>query len=387
MAAQTGVAGPEGDTVKARMQVREATTDEERERIFRFRYEGYWEQQRLLPELCDHERKTLRDADDAVARLFYVERAGTVLGTLRVNWFADGPASAANRDLFGVAPFERSLGTEQMALLSRFIVAPEERGGACAGLLLLEVARFGIAKRIHLAFCDCEPHLMPFYRSIGFRSYKSVVGHATSGVLIPLILVVSDRAYLDRIGSYLCSLLPDEYPSCPDDVLALISDGGAQSVGADVDEDQALTEYRRAADGRHTLFEGLSDEEVKSLLAKALVIECAAGDALARSDHASKPLYAVLDGVVEVHRDGQLVSIVGPGELTGEFAFLLGRARTADLVAATNVRVLALSDRTLDRVMLTSPSVASTLMRNLTATLAERLIRQSARPSGSNAQV
>ena len=149
MAAQTGVAGPEGDTVKARMQVREATTDEDRERIFRFRYEGYWEQQRLLPELCDHERKTLRDADDAVARLFYVERAGTVLGTLRVNWFADGPVSAATRDLFGVAPFERSLGTEQMALLSRFIVAPEERGGACAGLLLLEVARFGIAKRIH----------------------------------------------------------------------------------------------------------------------------------------------------------------------------------------------------------------------------------------------
>lgn len=373
--------------MKARMQVREATTEEERDRIFRFRYETYWEQQHLLPELCDHERKTLFDADDATARLFYVERGGEVLGTLRANWLADGPVSDENRELFGVAPFEKSMAPEQMAILSRFIVTPEERGGACAGLLLLEVARFGIENRIHLAFCDCEPHLMPFYRSIGFRSYKSVIGHATSGVLIPLVLAVSDRPYLDSIGSYLCSLLPADYPRCPDDVVALISDGGARSVGTDVDEEQTLAEYRRAAEGGHTLFEGLSEDEVKSLLAKALVIECSAGDALARSDHASKTLYAVLEGVVEVQRDGQLVAIVGPGELTGEFAFLLGRARTADLIAATNVRVLAISDRTLDRVMASSPGVASTLMRNLAATLAERLMRQHSRAIGSTGQV
>ena len=71
----------------------------------------------------------------------------------------------------------------------------------------------------------------------------------------------------------------------------------------------------------------------------------------------------VVDGELEVERDGHIVATLGPGELVGEAALLTGRPRNATVRASAGSTVYALNRREFASMMRTSPAFAEHVRR------------------------
>ena len=66
------------------------------------------------------------------------------------------------------------------------------------------------------------------------------------------------------------------------------------------------------------------------------------------------------------------------GDTVGEVAFFHGR-RTADVQALTDVRLVRITSRELDRLMRRYPRIGAQLYRNLSKILGDRLVAITAR--------
>jgi CRP-like cAMP-binding protein len=88
----------------------------------------------------------------------------------------------------------------------------------------------------------------------------------------------------------------------------------------------------------------------------------------------ARNMFVVLAGTLEV-RDGEtLVCILSPGDVFGEMAFLLEQPRTADVYAATDARILSLSEGTLRQLIESDPDVAAHLLLNVSKLLCRRIL-------------
>ena len=67
--------------------------------------------------------------------------------------------------------------------------------------------------------------------------------------------------------------------------------------------------------------------------------------------------------------------VLSAGEIFGEMAFLLEQPRAADVYAANDARILSLSEGTLRKSISKDPSVAATLMLNISKILCKRLLK------------
>ncbi len=74
----------------SKIVISQATSDEDREAIYRFRYRVYVEEMDRYRTIADHERKRLIEPDDAASHLFKATAGGEVIGTMRLSWGGDG---------------------------------------------------------------------------------------------------------------------------------------------------------------------------------------------------------------------------------------------------------------------------------------------------------
>lgn len=181
------------------IRIRRAETAEDRERIYRFRYEIYVEEMRRVQKYADHERRRIEEPLDATAHLMIAERDGRTLGTLRTNF-------ARETDLgYYVRLFQLdSVGDafpSQVSLTTKLMIRPELRSGTLAVRLACAVYRFGLEQGIHHDFIDCNAHLERFFQRLGFRTYMGRVVHPEYGEVLPLRLALHDVAHLQRLGS------------------------------------------------------------------------------------------------------------------------------------------------------------------------------------------
>lgn len=122
-----------------------------------------------------------------------------------------------------------------------------------------------------------------------------------------------------------------------------------------------------------TLLSALSDSELESLMGIVNERTFAPGEHLIRAgDTGALAMYVILDGQVQVSRQGSPLTTMGPGQHIGEMA-LLGPsdvARSADVVAVEPTTVLQLASWDLFTFLDSNPSVAKAIISEL----ARRLI-------------
>lgn len=85
-----------------------------------------------------------------------------------------------------------------------------------------------------------------------------------------------------------------------------------------------------------------------------------------------REVFLLIDGHVQVSRDGQPVCILGPGDILGEMAVLAGQDRTATTTTLTDVAAFVLSTAEFGQLLERFPDVASTISA-LTATRSAEL--------------
>lgn len=130
-----------------------------------------------------------------------------------------------------------------------------------------------------------------------------------------------------------------------------------------------------------SLMRALTEEQLKSLAGFANERLFQPGQYLIRAgDTGAIAMYVILEGKVEVSRDGNLLSIMGPGQHIGEMALLApdDMARTADVKAIEPTKVLALARWDILPFLDTNPEVAKAIIAELARRLTladERLTR------------
>lgn len=82
------------------------------------------------------------------------------------------------------------------------------------------------------------------------------------------------------------------------------------------------------------------------------------GDTVIRQGERGADAFVILSGHARVVRDGRDLARLGSGQFFGEVAMLDGRTRTADVVAETRLRCIALSRETVKRALRSEPDLA-----------------------------
>lgn len=361
--------------------IHHATTEAEREAIFRLRYQIYVEEMRIFTGIADHERRMLTDAHDATGRLIYATVDDEIVGTMRLHLGGDAPFSDEFEETYGLERFRPAVDDAQMLILTRFMVRPEYRGTPLAFHLIGETGRVALEEGAQLAFCDCQTHLLRYYHRMGFRSYECPIynDELLGTIMVPLVFVLGDLAHLERIRSPLLRAVAG-HPVDREAVRrlkALLGEAAVRDVGQDGSGEGLHELYGILSDrdrDRTPLFDGLEEDEIQSLIASGYVLECAPGDQIIGQGQDQQTVYAVLSGTLEIRGGGRLWGVAETGDVVGEVNFLLASRRAADVIAGPGgAQLLYFDDRQL-RKLVESPSRASSIfLLNLGKALAAKV--------------
>jgi CRP/FNR family transcriptional regulator, cyclic AMP receptor protein len=118
----------------------------------------------------------------------------------------------------------------------------------------------------------------------------------------------------------------------------------------------------------------LSRDDADALAALGRTVTHEAGDLLVRQGARDRSIHMLLDGTVKVvvtASDGRsvLLEFCGPGESIGELSVLDGRARSADVIAASSVRSLRIEGAAFLGFLRSRPELALALLRAISARL------------------
>lgn len=127
------------------------------------------------------------------------------------------------------------------------------------------------------------------------------------------------------------------------------------------------------------LFEGLSRKELEHLAQLADDLEVPAGKVLTRQGDTGREFFVLMDGEVDVVRDGALLGTSGAGDFIGEISILEDMPRTATVTAKTPVRLFVLTAQSFRSFVEEAPEVENKVLR----TLARRLAAMSDDPAVS----
>jgi len=370
----------QGGVTMGRSGVFFAETQAEKEAVYRFRYKIYVTEMGRYASVADHERKMLFEPEDATARIAYALKDDEVVATSCLSWGGDAPFSRDQVELYMLEPFIAEVPLEAMAIADHAMITPELRGSELFDALNGALMNFVNDKRIQLIFGACEPHLLSGYVARGMRTYSSKnINGPEDGFLIPVVYVVEDVAYLRRIGSP-AALSARDYgddariPSC---VERLIERGGnvmsQRLVGSRAYYGEIHEALDAIADNRISALDELDEDEMVRVLGKSNIIECRAGDRVLKKGGVARNFFVVLEGNLEARDGDRMLRVMPAGDVFGEIAFLLERPRSADVYAATDARILSLSEGTLREVIAREPNVAGKLLLNVCKILAMRL--------------
>src|SRR5262249_44924817 len=193
-----------------REPVHRAATGAEREAIWRFRYEVYIEELKYHYAAADHERRWLRHEEDEqpYTTLLYTGAGDGVTGVVQIRAWEPGQVP---RHEFEALSLESFPGMERVrvAEVGRLMTRRSLRGT----LLLPSLMRAGYEfmageAKTDLAFVDCSPGLVRYYRRLGALPYG---GRLLVGPGVPLLLVPSDEARLRRLGSPVAPLVKKHF--------------------------------------------------------------------------------------------------------------------------------------------------------------------------------
>lgn len=120
---------------------------------------------------------------------------------------------------------------------------------------------------------------------------------------------------------------------------------------------------------RASVFSSLPPEILDAITAQGAERTFEAGELVVREGDAGDELFVIVEGEARVERQGNVLATFGTGEFFGEIAVFDGRPRSADVVAATRLRTLAISREALRQAFTREPRAAWAMLEVLVGRL------------------
>ncbi|HJQ85138.1 MAG TPA: MMPL family transporter [Candidatus Binatia bacterium] len=131
------------------------------------------------------------------------------------------------------------------------------------------------------------------------------------------------------------------------------------------------------------LFAGLRPAQARIVVLMGELRRYRPGDPIVRQGERGDEMYVIIDGETEVFAgDGtgrRRIAQLRRGDVIGEMGLVRHDERSADVLAASDVEVLAVDERFLQRIQNRYPRIASRVFLNLTRILSDRLQRMNER--------
>ncbi len=119
------------------------------------------------------------------------------------------------------------------------------------------------------------------------------------------------------------------------------------------------------------LFSACTKRELAQVAALTEPAELAAGTVLTRQGAAGGLAFVIASGRAEVTRDGTRLATLGPGAVVGELSLIDGQPRSATVKALTNLEVLEIDGRDLNKLIKKVPTVVRKLLESMAGRLRE----------------
>jgi N-acyl amino acid synthase FeeM len=181
-------------------EVTVATTEEERIRVYQFRYSIYVEEMGKNLSYANHAEKILRDELDGGATLLYVTHDTSIIASLRIVWGEGGPAPDRTIEDYGLVRFS-TFSSGAFSYTSRMMIAPAWRRSRALVALVEKAYQLMRARVIRFDFINCAPHLVPFFERMGHRRYKPAFIDPDVGYRVPMVLLLEDLEHLLLVRS------------------------------------------------------------------------------------------------------------------------------------------------------------------------------------------
>ncbi len=357
-----------------------ATTREELEAVYRFRYQVYFEEFGRELGGPDHDRKWVTDDEDtrSTTTILYTGSVDDVTGTVRLRHWPAGRCPRHDVEELSIDRFE---GYEALdtAEIGRLMVRKSLRGRLIIASLLR--ASYELLVGTHhsdLVFCYCSPGLVRYYQQLAMRPFGGRIVPAPDGMMVPLVSVPSDEAYFREVRSLFLPLVREYFGPGKREPLDLAPYRHLfepRESGVDTDPDRLARAVARAleAASAQSFLASQIDRLGDELLRQALAVRVPRGTLITRRGFRERELYVVLRGRFRSRQERGYAIDVGPGEVFGEDALVdPSQRRVASVEAVEEGCLLVLRGRAVERLVKRRPVEARLLRGELEELFAQR---------------
>ena len=113
------------------------------------------------------------------------------------------------------------------------------------------------------------------------------------------------------------------------------------------------------------LFSGCSQKQLEQICAHADEIYVPAGSKLIEEGSKGREFFVLVDGTVDVRRNGRKLRTMEKGDFFGEIALVTDTPRTATVVAASPVRLLVITGQAFQRLLHDTPAIQGKVLSSL----------------------
>lgn len=360
-----------------------AQTAEERQAIYRFRYQIYCKEQGRETGGVHHDTETVWDDDDELDSSvhLYTGTPQDITGVVRLCCWEPGQIPPRDFELLSLHVFPDVEHT-RVAELGRLMIQPTMRGKLVIPSLARATYEFLAGEfRARLAVAYCSAGLVKHYRKLGFRPYCAPLVPTSDGMHVALVTLLSDVDFHKQAGSPVVGQVR-KYFSAADSKRDLERYGPLlveESTPIEADPARIWAEIQAefVADGANqpSFLQSLPEKTVKLLSSSGLIINIEANTLVTKAGFGEREMYVILDGIFEVtDLDGRRLRIMSKGDLFGEIAFFRESGRRSASVRALNEgKLLVLRRRVLIEMMQSEPQSAAQILFNMGRVLSERL--------------
>ena len=358
-------------------------TREEREAVYRFRYDIYYKEFGRLIGNPDHDRKWVCDPEDEkdTATLLYSGSPDDITGTVRLRHWPPGtvPPDVLHELSMDLFP---DIEQRTVAEIGRFMIRKSKRGNLLLASFAQTTYDLLCAKhQVELVFCYCAPTLVNHYRKLGARPFGGHIVQTPDDSMVPLVSVVSDYDYYKHAGSPLAPLVRRHFghnKRAPIDIEPYrhLFEDGTEAIETDPEmiwEDLQNVVADSEQEAGFVLGQ-FPEKVVKKLTRRGFIMPVEAGAMLTREGLRQQEMFVILDGLFEVLDDERRLALLGKGELFGEVAFFSpSEKRTATVRCVAGGQVLVLQAQTLRQLIESEPKVATRVLMKIAGIMAQRL--------------
>ncbi len=125
-----------------------------------------------------------------------------------------------------------------------------------------------------------------------------------------------------------------------------------------------------------SLFEGLTDDQLKKIMSICELKDYKAGDYIIRQGAMATEIFILYDGeckVITGEENPQEIYVIKPTEIFGEIGFIDRFPRTASVVATKDSKVISLKKSKFNLIRETEPQITAKIFENFAYILAKRI--------------